>query len=112
MSVFFLPRKVLRPLRLAVPAVSSFVFSCLVLPLPAAAQTGTLPVGLDLSDPQVIAQGSTLFAQSCSVGYCHGVAGKAGRGPRLRGREWDKNYLFKVTFGGIPNSSMPAWKDR
>ena len=29
-----------------------------------------------------------------------------------RGREWDKNYLFKVTFEGIPNSSMPAWKDR
>ena len=40
------------------------------------------------------------------------MAGKAGRGPRLRGREWDKNYLFKVTFEGIPNSSMPAWKDR
>jgi len=53
-----------------------------------------------------------LFAQSCSVGYCHGVAGKAGRGPRLRGREWDRNYLFKVTFEGIPNSSMPAWKGR
>ena len=76
------------------------------------AQTSTLPPGLDLSDPQLIARGSTLFAQSCSVGYCHGVAGKAGRGPRLRGREWDKNYLFKVTFEGIPNSSMPAWKDR
>jgi putative heme-binding domain-containing protein len=67
---------------------------------------------LNLSDPQLIARGSTLFAQSCSVGYCHGVAGKAGRGPRLRGREWDKNYLFKVTFEGISNSSMPAWKDR
>jgi putative heme-binding domain-containing protein len=46
------------------------------------------------------------------VGYCHGVAGKAGRGPRLRGKDWDQNYLFKVTFAGIPNSSMPAWKDR
>jgi putative heme-binding domain-containing protein len=76
------------------------------------AQTGTLPRGLNLSDPQLIAQGSTLFAQSCSVGYCHGAAGKAGRGPRLRGKEWDKNYLFKVTFDGIPNSSMPAWKGR
>src|SRR6185503_7242589 len=72
----------------------------------------TLPAGLNLSDPQLIAQGSALFAQSCSVGYCHGAAGKAGRGPRLRGREWDKNYLFKVTFEGIPNSSMPAWKGR
>jgi putative heme-binding domain-containing protein len=84
----------------------------LVLALPVFAQTGTLPSGLNLSDPQLIVRGSALFAQSCSVGYCHGVAGKAGRGPRLRGREWDKNYLFKVTSEGIPNSSMPAWKDR
>ena len=92
--------------------VSFLAFTCLLLALPIFAQTGTLPVGLDLSDTQLIARGSTLFAQSCSVGYCHGVAGKAGRGPRLRGREWDKNYLFKVTFEGIPNSSMPAWKGR
>ena len=82
------------------------------LALSAFAQTGTFPAGIDLSDSQLIARGSALFAQNCSVGYCHGVAGKAGRGPRLRGREWDKNYLFKVTFDGIPNSSMPAWKDR
>ena len=93
------------------PSLAGVLFGC-SLPLSAFAQTGTLPSALNLSDPQLIARGSTLFAQSCSVGYCHGVAGKAGRGPRLRGREWDKNYLFKVTFEGIPNSSMPAWKDR
>jgi putative heme-binding domain-containing protein len=92
--------------------IASFVLGHLVLALPVFAQTGTLPSNLDLSDAQLIARGSALFAQNCSVGYCHGVAGKAGRGPRLRGREWDKNYLFKVTFEGIPNSSMPAWKDR
>jgi len=93
-------------------AISSLVCACFLLALPTFAKTGTLPAGLDISDPQLIARGSALFAQSCSVGYCHGVAGKAGRGPRLRGREWDKNYLFKVTFEGIPNSSMPAWKNR
>ncbi len=76
------------------------------------AQTASLPSSLDLSDPQVIASGATLFGKNCSVGYCHGSAGRAGRGPRLRGREWDKNYLFKVTYDGIPNSSMPAWKSR
>src|SRR5262245_30199558 len=76
------------------------------------AQTASLPSSLDLSDPQVIASGATLFAKNCSVGYCHGSAGRAGRGPRLRGREWEKNYLFKVTYDGIPNSSMPAWKSR
>lgn len=90
----------------------SFLFAHLLLAPRVFAQTSTLPPSLDLSDPQLIARGSTLFAQSCSVGYCHGVAGKAGRGPRLRGREWDRNYLYRVTFEGIPNSSMPAWKDR
>ena len=94
------------------PVISSLVFVCSFLAQAAFAQTGALPASLDVADPQLIARGSTLFAQSCSVGYCHGVAGKAGRGPRLRGREWDKNYLFKVTFEGVPNSSMPAWKDR
>ncbi|HEY3838682.1 MAG TPA: c-type cytochrome [Bryobacteraceae bacterium] len=56
-----------------------------------------------------IEAGKKLFAMSCSVGYCHGAEGRAGRGPRLRDREWDRNYLFKVIDEGIPNSSMPAW---
>ena len=92
--------------------VSFVAFAGMFSTLGAFAQTGSLPTRLDLSNPQLIARGSAIFTQSCSVGYCHGVAGKAGRGPRLRGREWDKNYLFKVTFEGIPNTSMPAWKDR
>ena len=66
----------------------------------------------DLSNPLLASQGEGLFAQNCAVGYCHGSAGRAGRGPRLRGREWDKNYLFKVTTEGVPNSSMPGWKDK
>jgi putative heme-binding domain-containing protein len=56
--------------------------------------------------------GKKLFAVNCSVGYCHGAEGRAGRGPRLRDREWDRNYLFKVIDGGIANSSMPAWHER
>jgi len=66
----------------------------------------------DLTNPELISQGKELFAQNCAVGYCHGSAGRSGRGPRLREREWDKNYLFRVTMEGIPNSSMPGWKDR
>ena len=56
--------------------------------------------------------GRAIFEQSCAVGYCHGKAGRAGRGPRLRGKEWDSKYLIKVIENGIPNSSMPGWKSR
>jgi len=62
--------------------------------------------------PAPVAQGERIFAQSCSVGYCHGVAGSAGRGPRLRGRTFTKDYLTTVIHDGIPSSAMPAWKDR
>ena len=62
--------------------------------------------------PAAIARGEQIFAQNCSVGYCHGVAGAAGRGPRLRGRSFSKDYLYGVTRDGIPSSAMPAWKDR
>jgi mono/diheme cytochrome c family protein len=64
------------------------------------------------ADPSVIARGERIFAQTCSVGYCHGVAGAAGRGPRLRGRSFTKDYLLNVTRDGIPSSAMPAWKGR
>lgn len=57
-------------------------------------------------------RGEKIFAQSCSVGYCHGAAGAAARGPRLRGRTFTSDYLYKVTRDGVPRSAMPAWKDR
>lgn len=65
-----------------------------------------------VADPAAVARGEQIFAQNCSVGYCHGVAGAAGRGPRLRGRSIAKDYLYNVTRDGIPSSAMPAWKDR
>jgi putative heme-binding domain-containing protein len=67
---------------------------------------------IDLSNPLVVAAGEKTFAASCSVGYCHGKAGRAGRGPRLRGKIWEKQYLYDVISKGVPSSSMPAWKDR
>ena len=62
--------------------------------------------------PPIVARGDRIFAQSCSVGYCHGVAGTASRGPRLRGRTFPRDYLDRVVRDGIPNSAMPGWKDR
>lgn len=67
---------------------------------------------LNLQDPAVVETGRTLFARSCSVGYCHGIEGRSGRGPRLRGKQWEADYLFRVTLEGIPRSSMPAWKGK
>ena len=64
------------------------------------------------AEPALIARGESIFARNCSVGYCHGVAGAAGHGPRLRGRTFDREYLSNVTRNGIPSSAMPAWKDR
>ena len=75
------------------------------------------PVNTDASpvsttEIEIISVGSAVFAQSCSVGYCHGKAGRAGRGPRLRGKSWDSDYLIKVIEEGIPTSSMAGWKGR
>ncbi len=64
------------------------------------------------ADPAAISKGEKIFAQSCSVGYCHGVGGAAGRGPRLRGRSFDRAYLISVTRDGVPKSAMPGWKER
>jgi mono/diheme cytochrome c family protein len=59
-----------------------------------------------------IKAGERLFALSCSVGYCHGVGGIAGHGPRLKDRQWDQGYLYKTIANGIPGTGMPAWKDK
>jgi mono/diheme cytochrome c family protein len=56
--------------------------------------------------------GAKVFATSCAVGYCHGADGAANRGPRLRGREFDRAYVERVVHKGIPNSAMPGFEGR
>ncbi len=65
---------------------------------------------LDLTSPELIADGAEQFARSCSVGYCHGSEGKAARGPALRERSWDPRELYRITVEGLPGTSMPGWK--
>ena len=67
---------------------------------------------LALALPLCAADGYALFAKNCSIGYCHGKAGAAARGPRLRDREFDGAYVYRVTRDGVPNSAMPGWKDK
>ena len=66
---------------------------------------------VNLRDAVFIAAGSESFAKNCAVGYCHGSEGRAGRGPRLRDKVWNTDKLFAVIHDGIPNTTMPPWKD-
>lgn len=56
--------------------------------------------------------GQAVFNKSCAVGYCHGSGGTAGRAPKLLGRNYEHQFVWKVTRDGIPNTGMPGWKDR
>ena len=77
----------------------------------ALAVTPIVAESIDLSSPELIAQGSSQFARSCAVGYCHGSEGRAARGPALRDRVWDAHELYGITANGLDGTSMPAWKD-
>ncbi|MBK5291921.1 MAG: c-type cytochrome [Acidobacteriia bacterium] len=68
-----------------------------------------LPLLSLAADP---AEGAKIFRQSCSVGYCHGSGGTAGRAPKLIGRVYQHEFVMKVTRDGIPNTGMPGWKER
>lgn len=65
---------------------------------------------IDLSSPELIADGSAMFAKNCAVGYCHGSEGRSARGPALRDRTWEPRELYRITADGLPGTSMPGWK--
>ena len=65
---------------------------------------------LGAQEPGAAARGSAIFSEKCGIGYCHGKEGRAGRGPRLAGRKFDKDYLFRTVSEGVNNSLMPAFK--
>jgi mono/diheme cytochrome c family protein len=71
-----------------------------------------LSVGLVQARAAISAQaveGKQVFETSCAVGYCHGLDGRAGKGPRLRDKVWSRSYLYKTIVQGVPGTSMPAW---
>lgn len=63
-------------------------------------------------DPDLVSRGEVVFAQSCATGYCHGSAGTAGRGPRLRGTSLSRDRILEATREGIPRSAMPGWEGK
>ena len=58
-----------------------------------------LVILVNVSAQEKSPNGEGIFAQSCSVGYCHGAAGSAGRGPRLRGRRLERSYVDEGNAG-------------
>jgi putative heme-binding domain-containing protein len=66
----------------------------------------------DLKDPKMIAEGDAVFAKNCSIPYCHGKEGTAGRAPALNNRKWDIPQLHQIIVKGVPNSAMPNWDDK
>ena len=63
-------------------------------------------------DVALVPRGEVVFAQTCSTGYCHGAAGTAGRGPRLRSTGLSRKRILEATRDGVPQSAMPGWKEK
>ncbi|MBI4902578.1 MAG: c-type cytochrome [Acidobacteria bacterium] len=61
-------------------------------------------------NPEAIAAGKKLYANSCAA--CHGPTGQGGRGPNLRHRgAWhplEDDGLFRIIEKGVPSSDMPG----
>jgi mono/diheme cytochrome c family protein len=60
----------------------------------------------DLGDDAIVGEGARLFQQNCT-GYCHGKEGRLSRAPKLRGRQFEVQYLYGRIANGFP--PMPAY---
>jgi mono/diheme cytochrome c family protein len=65
--------------------------------------------GLFAQDARV-ARGDKVFATSCSVPYCHGPNGTAGRAPKLAGHSFTPRDLTNTISNGVANKGMPAFR--
>ncbi len=86
-----------KKLRLAVVALLSAAY-CL------------LPTASAQDQSANIEAGRRIFTGSCSMGYCHGLGGVGGGGPKLAGRKFSVRYLTQVISEGVPETTMPGFK--
>jgi len=56
-----------------------------------------------------VARGQRLFETNCSVPYCHGPNGTAGRAPKLLGHGFTAQELTNTVSRGIANKGMPPF---
>jgi mono/diheme cytochrome c family protein len=96
------------------PRAARLVLLALLLAVPLglapSARGGDAQPPFDLTDEGAIREGAGIFRKTCSVVYCHGSAGRPGRGPRLRGLTFDTGYLYRTITLGRPGG-MPAFKE-
>jgi putative heme-binding domain-containing protein len=92
----------LRQRRRAFALVLPFAF-CL-LPFALHAQQGDQKAHIE--------NGRRIFTGSCSMGYCHGLNGAGGGGPKLAGRKLSVKYLTQVINEGVAETTMPGFKDK
>jgi mono/diheme cytochrome c family protein len=64
---------------------------------------------LHAETPQV-KRGAEIFQTTCSVAYCHGANGTAGRAPQLAGRAFKAGEVFNLVMYGRPGTSMPGFE--
>ena len=57
-----------------------------------------------------VEQGARIFAANCSVPYCHGPNGAAGRAPKLLGHSFEARELASIVSSGIPDKGMPPFR--
>jgi cytochrome c553 len=58
----------------------------------------------------LVIRGQQIFQTHCSVPYCHGLNGMAGRAPKLVGHKFNATELFGMVAEGIQNTGMPAFR--
>ncbi|HTW63457.1 MAG TPA: cytochrome c [Bryobacteraceae bacterium] len=56
--------------------------------------------------------GARIFAEQCSVPYCHGAGGSASRAPAVAGRGFTREQLRATISKGRPQFGMPAFASK
>src|SRR5579872_3128189 len=62
-----------------------------------------------MAQDAAVARGERVFATNCSVPYCHGANGTAGRAPRLIGHTFTARELRSTVSNGISDKGMPPF---
>lgn len=63
-----------------------------------------------LSDPESAQLGKNRYGGLCA--YCHGIDGGGGKGKKLKGKDYDPDYLFETITNGrqTGGKKMPPYK--